>query len=129
MLSRKQWAALMNLTIYRHYAVFATILKVMLSHHTLSHASQFGIAVNGKSHAKSGKRQSMAGVLNSAPNRKGKIMLITLQQFMVIALVNLFVWMLTGILAMHYNAEEIVLVSILMTIFGIVGFVIALVKE
>ena len=56
-------------------------------------------------------------------------MLITLQQFMVIALVNLFVWMLTGILAMHYGAEEIVLVSILMTIFGIVGFVIALVKE
>ena len=56
-------------------------------------------------------------------------MLITLQQFMVIALVNLFVWMLTGILAMRYGAEEIVLVSILMTIFGIVGFVIALVKE
>ena len=56
-------------------------------------------------------------------------MLITLQQFMVIALVNLFVWMLTGILAMHFGIEEIVLVSILMTIFGIVGFVIALVKE
>ena len=71
----------------------------------------------------------MAGVLNSAPNRKGKIMLITLQQFMVIALVNLFVWMLTGILAMHFGIEEIVLVSILMTMFGIVGFVIALIKE
>lgn len=71
----------------------------------------------------------MAGVLNNAPNRKGKIMLITLQQFMVIALVNLFVWMLTGILAMHYGAQEIVLVSILMTMFGIVGFTIALIKE
>jgi hypothetical protein len=57
-------------------------------------------------------------------------MLITLQQFMVIALVNLFVWMLTGIIAMHYGAlKKLYLVSILMTMFGIVGFVIALVKE
>lgn len=79
---------------------------------------------------KNGRLVAVLSALTSmAYDRKEKIMLITLQQFMVIALVNLFVWMLTGILAMHYNAEEIVLVSILMTIFGIVGFVIALVKE
>jgi hypothetical protein len=74
MFSHKQWAALMNLKIYRHYAASAITLKAMLSHHALSHSSQFGIAVNGKSHAKSGKHQSMDGVLNSAPNRKGNTM-------------------------------------------------------
>ena len=79
---------------------------------------------------KNGKQVAVLFALTSmAYDRKEKIMLITLQQFMVIALVNLFVWMLTGILAMHFGIEEIVLVSILMTIFGIVGFVIALVKE